>query len=111
MRRLATAKKQVVILKMLTQITGFVHSAADKATRDWADLNQRIDDMHIRCVRKLTQRAYNIGIEAATRRNERQKLEDKTNLSREDAQVSHLCLLVYALCLHFCLCLCLRRNT
>ena len=74
---------------MLTQITGLVHTAADKSTRDWADLNQNIDDMHIRCVRKSTQRVYDIGIEAATRRNQRQKLEDEKNVSREDAQVSH----------------------
>ena len=90
MQRVATAKKQVTILTMLTQITGFVHNAADKATRDWADLNKRIEDMHVRCVTKPTQRSYDIGIEAATRRNECQKLEDEKHLSRQDAQVHHV---------------------
>lgn len=104
MQRVATAKKQVTILTMLTQITGFVHDTADKTTRDWADLNKRIDEMHVRCVTKPTQRSYDIGIEAATRRNERQKIEDEKNLSRKDAQVHHFCYAMHSCACIICVC-------
>ena len=104
MQKRANAKEQLFILSVLNKLTNRVHAAAEESTRKWSDLSQRINNIHIRTVPKSTQRAYNMGIEATKRRNERLTLETK-GMDREDAKVTLIDKNVCLCCFNFNCCI------
>ena len=80
------AKMQMLLLEMLNKVQQVVGQQAEASCRVLGDLRSTCAGFHNRCLPKHVRKSLNTGIAAVKHRAKRNKLQDKENIGRLEAE-------------------------